>query len=164
MEMEEGTIQDALEETLRAEIDVIERVRESQTRMFKSIRERDWVLLTNESAIIVELSEEFASLEKELSDLIALSSGGEEMSFYSVTASFPQGQREVINSLFRELKRLLVLAKTESSAFAEFVSGQKASLSALVEHILPARKGRVYNKYGSLSSSGGEGIILDRVF
>lgn len=166
MEMTGEMIQSSLEEVLRGQIRTAEILRDSQKRLLDSVKAKDWVVLIKETAVIEELSAEFAALENHRAKLLSLAGGksGVDGGFYRATSAFPQEKRQLLNNLFRELKRLLVLSKTENSIFARFIESEKASLSAILEHIVPAKRNRIYTKSGSLSSGAGEGFVLDGVF
>ena len=166
MEMTDEMLQSSLEDVLSGQLIAAEVLRDSQRRLLQSVKARDWAAFLTDTAVIEELSEEFATLEKQRAKLvnIAAAKSGCGKSFYAVTASFPREKKERLNSLFRELKRVLVLAKTETMVFARYVAEEKAALSSILEHIVPQSKARTYTKRGALSSGLEEGMMLDAVF
>ena len=165
MKMTSEKLQSSLEDVLKGQLMTAEVLRDSQKRLWQSVRARDWAAFLTDSAIIEELSESFASLEEQRARLVsdAAESSGCDNSFYAVTAAFPREKKDELNALFRELKRVLVLSKTENMAFARYVAGEKASLSAVMEHILPESRARTYTRGGALSLGLEEGMMLDAV-
>ena len=165
MEMEGDMMQSSLEDVLSEQVRTLGMLSGCQRRLLESARRRDWVALIKETSEIEELSAEFEALESCREALISLATGKEsgEASFYSVTAAFPQERKQALNALFRELKRELVLSKAENSALAGFVAGERAALSALLEHIAPGARDGVYDRRGALSSGQGGGIMIDAV-
>ena len=166
MEMTGEMLQSSLEEVLSGQLMTAKTLCGTQKCLLQSVRLRDWEAFASDSAVIEDLSNEFAELEKKREELIELAAEkiGREKSFYAVTSGFPQEKRSELNALFRELKRVLVLSKTESMAIARYVAGERATLSSLLEHIVPDARARTYTRRGSLSSGLQEGMVLDTVF
>ena len=165
MEMTGEMLQSTLEEVLNEQLMMVGILRDSQKRLLKSVQKRDWEAFASDTSVIEGISNEFAELEKQREELIhiAAEKSGRAKSFYAVTADFSREKKERLNTLFRELKRLLVLSKTESLGFARYVAGEKASLSILLEHIVPHSSARTYTRRGALSSGLEEGMMLDAV-
>ena len=166
MEMTGEMLQSSLEGVLRGQLLTAETLRGTQKCLLRSVKARDWAAFLSDSAVIEELSEEFAALEKQREKLVSIAAAksGCSKSFYAVTSSFPQQKRNELNTLFRELKRVLVLSKTENRNFASYVAGEKAALSNILEHIVPQARARTYTRHGALSSGLEEGMVLDAVF
>ena len=154
MEMTSEMLQSSLEEVLKGQLMAAEVLRDSQKRLLQSVRQRDWEAFLTDTAVIEELSGEFAELEKQREKLVnmAAAKSGAQKSFYAVTSGFPREKKERLNSLFRELKRVLILSKTETLGLARYVAGERATLSTILEHIVPQAKARTYTRRGALSS------------
>lgn len=155
-----------LEEILRKEIELLGLIHSCQKRIYESVLVRDWVMLQNETAISNTVSDAFLEAEKKRLYLIRSIKPGVEgtKDFYSVSAAFPESGRTRINGLFRDVKRLLLLSKTNNDVLNTYVSNAHSVVSGLIESILPARRNKIYTKRGSLASTQVESMVLNRSF
>ncbi len=165
--MEKATIQTSrLEEILRNQLSILQALYACQKRMYESVLVRDWVLLQKETsesetyaAIFSRLEEERLSCAKEL---FPDAEGSRD--FYAVTARLDAGDRQRVNELFREMKRLLLLSKTENDVFNTYVTNARAVVSGMLETVLPGRKAKIYSRRGGIVSSPVESLVLNRSF
>lgn len=155
-----------LEDILRTEITILSDLYLFQKRMYECVLVRDWVLLETETSSSEVLVNSFLEQEKIriniLSSLIPEIEGSKD--FYRVTALFPEVERVKINTLFREMKRLLLLSKTENEVFNAYVSNARSVVSGMIETFLPARKNKIYTRRGSLASAKVENLVVNRSF
>ena len=155
-----------LEETLIKEAEILALLNACQKRMYDSTVSRDWIMLQNETAASEAITESFLELEKKrkyLARAIAPESDGTK-DFYSVTSSLPETDRKRINTLFRDVRRLLLLSKTENDVFGAYVANARALVAGVIDAMVPARKSRIYDRRGSLASGNVESMVLNRSF
>lgn len=166
MEMDKEMIQNSLDEILHKQTDIVSSLYACQKRMYAGVAEKDWSLLLKETAFLEECADVFALLESRRMQLLTAASQayGVPCGFYAVTALFPKEKRDGLNSRLRELKRLLVLSKTENEIFAQYIGGAKEMLSAVLEQVVPARRSKTYTRAGGFTSGSDEGFVLDRAF
>ena len=155
-----------LEEILRNEISVLQALYACQKRMYESVLVRDWVLLQKETSESETYATIFTRLEDErISSARALSPKAEgSRDFYAVTATLDADARSRANELFREMKRLLLLSKTENDVFNTYISNARAVITGMLETVLPGRKTKIYSRKGSIVSSNVESLVLNRSF
>lgn len=155
-----------LEEILRNEISVLQALYACQKRMYECVLVRDWVLLQKETSesetyatILTRLEEERVACAK------ALSPDAEgSRDFYAITAGLSGEARARTNDLFREMKRLLLLSKTENDVFDTYISNARAVITGMLETVLPGRKTKIYTRKGNLVSTNVESLVLNRSF
>ncbi len=166
MEMDKEMIQNSLDEILRKQIQTVSSLYSCQKRMYAGVTGKDWSALLSETAFMEECADVFAVLENRRVQLLTAASGkfGVPCDFYAVTALFQEEKRRELNSLLRELKRILVLSKTENEIFTGYVDGAQKMLSSLLENIVPSRRNKIYTRSGNLASGPGEGFVLNRAF
>lgn len=156
----------ALETILRNEIAILSDLYACQKRMYECVLVRDWVLLQKETDMASSLSDSFLDLEKTrlwcLSSIIPETDGC--FDFYHVTAGFDAVSRETLNTLFREMKRLLVLSKSENDVFNTYISNARTLVTGMLETVLPARRNKIYTRRGSLASAPVESLVVNRSF
>jgi hypothetical protein len=158
--------QSELEAILREETEILALMNACQKRMYESVLVRDWVMLQNETALFDTISESFLEAERKrlyIVHSIKPDAGGSK-DFYAVTAPFAEASRTRINGLYREVKRLLLLSKTENDVLNSYVTNARAVASGVIETMLPARRNKIYNRRGSLASTPVESMVLNRSF
>lgn len=166
MKMDKEMIQNSLDEVLRKQIQIVSSLYTCQKRMYAGVVEKDWAILLKETAFLEECADVFAMLETRRMQLLTSASEIFRVpcNFYMVTALFDEEKRQHLNSLLRELKRILVLSKTENEIFTGYVGGAKEMLSSLLENIVPSRRNRIYTRHGNLSAGAGEGFVVNKAF
>lgn len=155
-----------LEETLLKEAEVLTLLNACQKRMYESTVNRDWIMLQNETAASESITESFLELEKKRKYIVhAIDPKADgTKDFYFVTASFAEADRKRVNTLFRDVKRLLLLSKTENEAFGSYVSNARTLVAGVIDAVVPARRNKIYNRRGSLASGNVESMVLNRSF
>ena len=155
-----------LEEILLHETGVLSSLHVCQKRMYESVLIRDWVAFQKETEVSATITDSFLELDKKRVDIARriLSNAEGSMDFYRITAEIQEPLRSRINGLFRNVKRLLLLSKTENDVLNTYVSNARTLVSGLIETALPARRNRIYTKHGSLASKNVESMVLNRSF
>jgi hypothetical protein len=155
-----------LEDLITNEISVLKDLYACQKRMYECVLVRDWVTLQRETAESERIANLFVSLEDSRTALAREILPGSESSvdFYAVTASFEAQERTRINGLFREMKRLLLLSRSENEVFNTYVTNARTVVSGFLETMIPARRNRIYTKKGSLASVNADSLVLNRSF
>lgn len=156
----------SLEVLLKKEISILTDLYACQKRMYECVLVRDWILLQNETAVSETYVQIFLHEEKERIHLIrsALPDVEGSKDFYQVTAFFDQETASRINALFRDMKRLLLLSKTENEVFNTYITNARTIVSGMLETVLPARRNKIYTRRGSLVSSNVESLMVNRSF
>lgn len=157
---------DLLEKTLLGEISVLSGLYACQKRMYECVLVRSWVQLQKEMAVSEVYADKFASLEQKRHELVQSICPGTEgaKDFYSVTANLDTENRARINDLFREMKRLLLLSKTENDVFNTYITNARAVISGMLETVLPGRHNKIYTRRGALASVNVDSLVLNRSF
>ena len=155
-----------LEEILLHETGVLSSLHVCQKRMYESVLIRDWLAFQKETEVSETISNSFLELEKKRIEVARsiLSDVEGSTDFYRITIAIQEPMRSRINSLFRDVKRLLLLSKTENDVLNTYVSNARTLVSGLIETALPARRNRIYTKHGSLASKNVESMVLNRSF
>lgn len=155
-----------LEDILHLEISVLSDLYACQKRMYECVLVRDWFLLQNETAASEILVQQFLANENTRIELMQSAQPGIEgtKDFYQFTASFDESERSRINSLFREMKKSLMLSKTENEVFNTYITNARSIVSGMLETVLPARRNKIYTRRGSLVSANVESLVVNRSF
>lgn len=155
-----------LEEILLHETGVLSSLHVCQKRIYENVLIRDWVAFQKETDVSETITDSFLELEKEriaVARSIMPDADG-STDFYRITVEVEEPLRSRINGLFRDVKRLLLLSKTENDVLNTYVSNARTLVSGLIETALPARRNRIYTKHGSLASKNVESMVLNRSF
>lgn len=155
-----------LEETLIQQTELLTLLNACQKRMYESTVSRNWVMLQNETAVSATITESFLESEKKRKYLVHTidpkADGTKD--FYFVTATLPETERKRVNGLFRDVKRLLLLSKTENDVFGAYVSNARTVVAGVIDTMMPSRRNKIYNRRGSLASNTVESMVLNRSF
>jgi len=155
-----------LEEILLHETGVLSSLHVCQKRMYESVLIRDWLAFQKETEVSGTITDTFLELEKQRIAIARciLSNAEGSADFYRITVEIEEPLRSRLNGLFRDVKRLLLLSKTENDVLNTYVSNARTLVSGLIETALPARRNRIYTKHGSLASKNVESMVLNRSF
>lgn len=158
-----ATLLDAI---LRNEISVLAALYNCQKRMYECVLIRDWVALQKETHDSETLADTFLEFERNRIELLRDAVPGVEgtMDFYCITISFSEPDRSRINALFREMKKLLLLSKTENEVFNTYITNARTLVSGMLETVLPARRNKIYSRMGSIVSANVENLVVNRSF
>jgi len=155
-----------LEEILDENIAIMTELHGCQRRMHECVIDRDWVALQKETALRDLLGERIGVLETERRRVMEAFSPqvGNVTDFYRATASIEPIARASINAKYRELKRLVLLSKTENDVFDTYLCHAQSLLKGLIEAVVPARRNKTYTKNGALNAGPVESLVLNRSF
>lgn len=155
-----------LENILCEEITVLTSLYGCQKKMYEAVLCRDWVQLQIHTAKKDTLLAEFELLEKNRQAIVdSISPDNQTVdSFYAITVSFPESVRTKINGYFRDVRRILVLVKTENDILASYTDNARTVLTGMMNELIPAKKNRIYSKKGSLVSRNVDSLVLNRTF
>ena len=155
-----------LEDILRTEISLLSDLYGFQKRMYECVLIRDWIRLQKETASSELLVQLFLDNEQKRIELLQSLIPGVDgtKDFYQATSVFSDVDRPRINALFREMKRLLMLSKTENEIFNTYISNARTIISGMLETVLPARRNKIYTRRGGLVSAPIESLVVNRSF
>jgi len=155
-----------LETILRNEISVLAALYGCQKRMYECVLVRDWIELQKETSVSETLVETWLECERNRIELLRDEVPGVEGStdFYRITLALPEQDRARINSLFREMKKLLLLSKSENEVFNTYIVNARTIVSGMLETVLPERRNNIYSRKGGLVSSNVESLVVNRSF
>ncbi len=155
-----------LEKILDAGIESLTELHACQRRMHECVLRRDWVALQKEMAVRDSVEAAIVSIEEERrSVLSALAPDPSEApDFYRATARLEPRARSALNGKFRELKRLVILSKTENEIFETYLAHAQSLLKGLIEAVMPSRRNRIYTRSGALNSGPVESLVLNKSF
>ncbi len=155
-----------LETILRNEISVLAALYSCQKRMYECVLVRDWIELQKETTASEILVETWLEFERNRIELLREEVSGVEGSadFYRITLGFPEPDRSRINSLFREMKKLLLLSKSENEVFNTYIVNARTIVSGMLETVLPARRNKIYSRKGGIVAANVENLVVNRSF
>jgi len=158
-----------LENNLRTGIEVLAELISCQKRMYQAVVARDWVAVQEESDLLRTFTENFQDYEsrrKVLLSSYAASHPGLTANavFYTVSCTFSGEDRDRLNALYRENRRLLVVSKSENDALNRYVVNAKHIVSGILETIVPARKNKIYTRKGAIAQTASECLVVNRSF
>ncbi len=155
-----------LGEVLDAGISIMTELYACQKGMYESVLMRDWVSLQRETSLKEEIEKRMERNESGRRRLVRLVAPdlAEGADFYRVSARFEDRARFDINAKFRELKRLVLLSKTENEIFESYLGHAHALLKGLIEAVVPSKRNKIYGRTGSLMSGPVESLVLNRSF
>ncbi len=155
-----------LEKLLSSELLVLADLYACQKTMYECVLVRDWVALQSATSASHLLVNSFLEHESRRIALLQEELPGIEgtKDFYQITAFFGEKERIHINSLFREMKRLLLLSKTENDVFNTYITNARTIVSGMLETILPARRNKIYTRRGSLAAACVENLVVNRSY
>lgn len=155
-----------LETVLDQQIDLLTDLYACQKRMYESVLVRDWDLLQKELALSAEYAEKFKVLDDER--IATLWKIGPHIDpangFYRITSLLPESDKMFINSRYREMKRLLLLSKTENDVFTTYITNAKSIVSGMLDTVVSGKKSKIYTRHGALASTNVESVVLNRSF
>lgn len=163
-------IVEQLKENLHASITILDALYSCQKKMYASVVERDWSTVQIETDNMNTYTQEFSKKEKMLESFISSYLNQDtkvhigKSNFYMLTNTFPKQAREELNTLYREIKRLLILSKTENDILNAYIVSAKTIVSGVLEEIVPARKNKIYTKNGALAEVPSESLVLNHSF
>ena len=105
-----------LEEILLHETGVLSSLHVCQKRMYECVLIRDWLAFQKETEVSEKITNSFLELETKrinIAKCILCDAEG-STDFYRITVEISEPLRSRINGLFRDVKRLLLLSKTEN--------------------------------------------------
>ena len=157
---------ESLEELLNKELNVLGNLYACQKRMYEYVIVRDWVMLQKEIFLSGKMTEIFLDLEKCRENMQRQFCSDSEgiHDFYQITIAFPEPLRSKTNARFRELKRLLLLSKTENEVLNTYISNIRTYMTGMLETIMPERRNKIYNRRGALTPVKMESVVLNRSF
>jgi len=155
-----------LENVLEEQITLLTSLYACQKRMYESVLVRDWEHLQKELADSTVMAEAFKNLDdKRIEQLRKIAPDMEvENAFYRVTARLDEATRVTINNRYREMKRLLLLSKSENEVFSTYITNAKSILSGMLDTVISGRKSKIYTRNGALASTNVESVVLNRSF
>ncbi len=156
----------SLKDVLEREIALLATLYACQKRMYEAVLVRDWVMLQKEIALGEGISGEFSTMEDERQAIMTSIVPDADLAtgFYRVSSKCGDSDRVRLNTLYREMKRLLLLSKTESDVFTTYVSNARTLLGGLLETVIAGGKGRIYTRRGCVANRGLESVVLNRSF
>ncbi|HHU35663.1 MAG TPA: hypothetical protein GXZ47_00385 [Treponema sp.] len=160
------TYVDTLETVLNQQIELLSNLYACQKRMYESVLVRDWVLLQKELALSSEYAESFKKLDD--NRIAVLCKIGPHLDaangFYRITALLPESDKMLINNRYREMKRLLLLSKTENDIFTTYITNAKSLVSGMLDTVVSGKKSKIYTRNGALASTNVASVVLNRSF
>ena len=155
-----------LESVLEKQIALLTDLYACQKRLYESVLVRDWEQLQKELAISARMAETFKHLDDERLDALRQIAPDMdvESGFYRVTALLNEPDKMRINNRYREMKRLLLLSKTENDVFTTYITNAKSLLGDMLDTVINGRKSKIYTRNGALASTNVESVVLNRSF
>lgn len=154
-----------LENILSAEVKTLNDLYACQKRLYETVVNRNWIQFQKLNEQKESIVSDFLILEKNREAILSTMGGAGTFSdFYHITASLPDENRTTINSLFREMRRLLLLSKTENDILSAYTENARNILSGMLETVIPARKNKIYSRRGDLVAGKVESLVLNRTF
>lgn len=166
----EAQIVEQLKENLHTSISILDALYSCQKKMYASVVERNWDTVQIETDNMNQYTHEFSENEKIRETFISSYLKSEtkfyigKSSFYTLTNTFSKQAREELNTLYREIKRLLILSKSENDILNAYIISAKTIVSGVLEEIVPARKNKIYTKNGALAEVPSESLVLNHSF
>ncbi len=160
------TFVEKLETVLEKQITLLTDLYACQKRMYESVLVRDWGQLQKELSESSAMAQTFKNLDDERIAILRILGPDMDVEngFYRVTALFDEQDRMTINSRYREMKRLLLLSKTENDVFTTYITNAKSILSGMLDTVISGRKNKIYTRNGALASTNVESVVLNRSF
>jgi hypothetical protein len=155
-----------LEIILDNEIGVLVALYSCQKLMYESVLVRDWISLQKQTAQTDQYVQTFLNYETERIKILKEQMPEIEGStdFYQFTSQIPEPERTRINCRFREMKKLLLLSKTENDVFNTYITNARTIVAGMLETVLPARKNKIYSRKGNLVAANVENLVVNRSF
>lgn len=155
-----------LETVLEKQIALLTDLYACQKRMYEAVLVRDWEQLQQELAESADMAQTFKNLDDDRIAILRILGPDidVENGFYRVTALLDEQDRMTINSRYREMKRLLLLSKTENDVFTTYITNAKSLLSGMLDTVISGRKNKIYTRNGALASTNVESVVLNRSF
>lgn len=150
-----------VEELLSSQTAIVSRIYEIQKALRSSVMQRDWSAAEESFAQIGALASSFSSSDKVLHSEIT---EGGAADFYSFTDVLPEEKKNILNGLYKTLKRKVLLSKYENDAFSAYVFHAKSLAQGMVDIIAETRSGSVYNHTGRKKTADMSSLVLNRVF
>ena len=130
-----------------------------------TVARRDWEAVERDIAALRNLTVEIESAEAtrlEAYHLLkaALSVGGGE-TFDQVASRLPSPAREQLGAQHRGLKIAIIRVKGAAGLLGYYVRTMADTHRAVLEELLPHRKGRMYSRSGRARATAEESLMLD---
>jgi len=153
-------------EILRNQISALSNLYASQKQMFTAVLDRDWVNMEAVTRETDKLLCIFLDLEQARATWIRnfFPDVDATRDFYTISSSFAEKERKLANSLFREMKQLFLLCRTENDVFTVHVQNARSIVQSVVENCLPDSTGKIYGRNGSPVHIRLDSLVLNRSF
>jgi hypothetical protein len=153
-------LKDALQQEARCLNDFAAR----QKSMQAAISRRKWTELDKEVAELKGLAEKIEALEDGRASAYkglreALHARDRE-DFLQVVSRLPAADREELLAQYRHLKAAVIRVKASAGLLSYYVRSLSETLRAVLEEMLPHRKGRIYSRSGRAKQAGDESLVL----
>ena len=160
------TYTENLENLMRHEIDLINRFSAAEERIKEILVEKDWPQLEKKIKEINLLALRINSTEEKRNDVyqaMKLYCRDDDIkSFYLFAAMFCPDRKDVLDSLYRELKTGVMKVKNITSRINTYVNTVVSTVEKVLDEVYPLRKGTIYNGSGSRSQVIQQPMVLDR--
>jgi hypothetical protein len=154
---------------LNQEIELIDRILESQIMVRRAVLERSWTDFEDRIGSLQKTGAEFEELDKERAKYFVqlASETGENADgtdFYALIAKMPDLERKILTGLYRKLKFKTFKIQIENDNFIRYLEEIRVIVSGFLEAAFPDRKGKLYSRNGAPLHADMRSMVLNRQF
>jgi hypothetical protein len=168
--MKEGWSFDRCILVLKSEIGLLKEIFAVQDKVRQAVMNREWADFDEKTHEIDRLSEEFALLEHERSQLFSDLGDSDsscdigEKPFHAAIIILPIEQRRELSYLYRELKTETRKMQAVNETFVAYLNEAKTLVTAYLEAACPTRGGKLYTRKGRKVSQDLRSIVINNSF
>ena len=160
------TYTENLEKLMKKELDLINRFSATEEKIKEILVKKDWMLLEKKIREMNALASRINDVEEKRNAVyqaMKLYCRDDEInSFYLFTAMFCPDRKEILVSLYRDLKVGVMKVKNITSRINTYVNTVVSTVDKVLDEVYPLRKGTIYDFSGSRSQVIHQPMVLDR--
>jgi hypothetical protein len=154
-------------EILKAETELLEKIRSVQIFVKNAVINREWVDFELLLSSLSTLSAEFEILEAERIRLFNgfARSGGEGdpgAGFYALVTRLPGAERKELTELYRRMKMETFRIRLTNDTLIQYLNEARATVAAFLEAAFPDRKGCIYSRQGVHIQADMRSVVLNQ--
>ncbi|MDR1507769.1 MAG: hypothetical protein LBI67_11765 [Treponema sp.] len=153
---------------LRGEIELLDKIPPLQSLVRDAVINREWGEYELYLESIGKIGADFEFLEAErdrlFSQLAPDEGGSEKPRFYAISVRLPEGERNELTDLYRNLKMRALQIRLANDTLMEYIKETRNAISGMLESAYPDRKGKIYSRDGVEREADMKSVVLNHSF
>jgi len=152
-------------EALHLQGALLDNLSREEARLQLAVLQKDWIALEETVRVMRVISADIESCELRRTEgygsLKASLGLSPEDSFYDVLSRLPLEDRQELATLYRQLRIGIAKVRSITDGIDAYVSATVGTMRDILDEIFPERKGKIYSRSGSVSSSDTSSMVVN---